>query len=229
MQIPAADNAIEKIKAEKNGLDLLPDLATLTKTPWQEIPAADLETRLKWLGVFFRKRTPGYFMMRVRMTNGRTTSEQFRTMAEIAERLGNGVVEITTRQQMELRAVQIQDVPEIFEKLKGVNLSSLQTGMDNIRNVNTCAMAGLTPRELLDAAPVGEAFTRIFLGNKDFTNLPRKFNVTITGCLENCTHAETQDVCMTPALYEADGRPTSFCFSATRAADIIGLGYGWLS
>jgi ferredoxin-nitrite reductase len=206
VRIPGPDNPVEKIKAAKNGLDLLPELGTLSKVPWAEIPPADLETRLKWLGVFFRKRTPGYFMMRIRMTNGLTNAMQFLTIAEIAERLGNGVVEITTRQQMELRAVQIQDVPEIYEKLKGVDLTCLQTGMDNIRNVNTCPMAGLTPHELLDASPVGKEFTSIFLGNKEFTNLPRKFNVVITGCLENCTHAETQDVCMTPAVAEEKGQ-----------------------
>src|SRR6185437_9030913 len=114
------------------------------------------------------------FMMRVRMTNGRSNARQFRALAEIAERLGNGVVELTTRQQMELRAVQVKDVPEIFEKLKGVDLNSLQTGLDNVRNVNTCPLAGLSRQELLDGAPAGAELTRIFLGNKDFANLPRK-------------------------------------------------------
>ncbi|OGR91892.1 MAG: hypothetical protein A2992_08255 [Elusimicrobia bacterium RIFCSPLOWO2_01_FULL_59_12] len=197
------------MKAGKDGLDLLQEIDRLAQIPWQEIPKADLESRLKWIGVFFRKRTPGYFMMRVRLTGGRATAAQFRALADIAERLGNGVVEITTRQQVELRAFQVKDVPEIFEKLKGVDLNSLQTGMDNIRNVNTCPLAGLTRHELLDAFPVTQELTRIFLGNKEFTNLPRKCNVTITGCLENCTHAETQDVCMTPAAREADGSPVS--------------------
>lgn len=211
MQTPDPRNAIEKMKAERNGLDLLPELPRLAQTPWTEIPKPDLESRLKWLGVFFRKRTPGQFMMRIRMTNGRTNAAQFRAMADLAERLGNGVVEITTRQQMELRAVQVKDLPEIFEKLKDVNLSSLQTGMDNIRNVNTCPMAGLTRHELLDATPAGEAFTAIFLGNKEFANLPRKCNVTITGCLENCTHAETQDICMTPAVMDGpSGQQSGF-------------------
>jgi ferredoxin-nitrite reductase len=198
---------MEKVKAEKDGLDLLQEIDAFSKMPWKEIPPADLESRLKWIGVFFRKRTPGYFMMRVRMTNGRANARQFHAVADIAERLGNGVVEITTRQQLELRAVQVKDVPEIFEKLKEVDLNSLQTGLDNIRNVNTCPMAGLTRHELSDASPIGIELTRIFLGNKEFTNLPRKCNVTITGCLENCTHAETQDVCMTPAVRDTPSGP----------------------
>ena len=94
----------------------------------------------------------------------------------------------------------IRDVPEILEALRGMDLSSLQTGMDNIRGVNTCALAGVTPHELFNAAPYGEESTQTFLGNREYTDLPRKLNVTITGCLENCTHSETQDIAMTPAI-----------------------------
>jgi ferredoxin-nitrite reductase len=49
-------------------------------------------------------------------------------------------------------------------------------------------------------------FTGIFLGKKEYTNLPRKFNVTITACKENCTHAETQDLVLTPATKESHQR-----------------------
>jgi ferredoxin-nitrite reductase len=77
--------------------------------------------------------------------------------------------------------------------------------MDNIRNVVGCPVAGLTPNELFDASPVARQFTQMFVGNKAYTNLPRKFNVTITGCKENCTHAESQDVALTPAMKEIAG------------------------
>ena len=60
--------------------------------------------------------------------------------------------------------------------------------MDNIRNVIGCPVAGLTAHELFDASPIARAFTDAFLRNKAFTNLPRKFNVGITGCTEHCTH-----------------------------------------
>jgi ferredoxin-nitrite reductase len=61
-------------------------------------------------------------------------------------------------------------------------------------------VAGLTHTELFDASPVVREFTQAFLGNKAFTNLPRKFNVAITACTDNCTHAETQDLALTPAI-----------------------------
>src|SRR5262249_23244787 len=64
----------------------------------------------------------------------------------------------------------------------------------------------VTPHELVDATPVVAEFTDLLVGNREFTNLPRKFNVTITGCLENCCHVETQDIGLVPAYRELDGR-----------------------
>ena len=194
-------NPIERIKAEKPGLDILDEIQELAAQHggWETIDPGDRE-RLKWIGTFFRKPTPGRFMMRLRITNGRLTASQLATLAALSSRLGSGVMDLTTRQQIELRYIQIRDVPQILDALGGIDLSSLQTGMDNIRGTNTCALSALTPNELFDAAPVSEEFTRMFLGNREYTNLPRKLNVAFTGCLENCIHAETQDITMTPAL-----------------------------
>ncbi len=202
------NNPIEKIKAEKDGLDIVQDIDQLAAQHggWETLEPGDRE-RLKWIGAFFRKPTPGMFMMRIRITGGQATAGQLRALADIARRLGNGVLDLTTRQQIQLRAVKIQDVPGIMRALDGVDLTSLQTGLDNIRGVICCPLSGLTAQELLDAAPVGVEYTSMFLNNKEFSNLPRKFNVTITGCLENCSHAETQDLGMTPAVRQSDGHP----------------------
>ena len=201
-------NPIEKLKAEKDGLDMLGEIGELAARHggWETLDKGDRE-RLKWIGTFFRKPTPGQFMMRVRITNGQTTSTQLRALADIAERLGNGFLDQTTRQQIQLRAIKLGEVPEILEALQGIDLNSFQTGMDNIRNVNCCPLAGLTAGELFDASSAGAEYTEIFLRNPAFTNLPRKFNVTITGCRENCTHSETQDIAMTPAVLDSDGTP----------------------
>jgi ferredoxin-nitrite reductase len=85
--------------------------------------------------VFFRRQTPGHFMMRVRIPNGITTAAELRAIGEISREFGRGFADITTRQQIQLRWFTINDVPEIWERLKNVGLISLQTGMDNIRNV----------------------------------------------------------------------------------------------
>jgi ferredoxin-nitrite reductase len=192
-------NRIEALKAQRDGLDVQEDLARFAREGWRTIADDDKE-RLKWVGVFHRKPTPGHFMMRIRMPNGVLTSAQTRLLAEITRASGRNVADVTTRQQIQLRWLTIEGVPETIARLEAAGLSSLQTGMDNIRGIVGCPATGLTPKELVDTAPIATAFQRIFLGNREFTNLPRKFNVTITGCPDNCTAAETQDVAMTPAV-----------------------------
>ena len=137
------------------------------------------------------------------MPNGFTGSRQLRAIADLCRRLGNCVLDITTRQQIQLRGFALPSLPEIWEKLHGVDLHSLQTGMDNVRNINGCPLAGLTINELFDASLVLLELDRMIVssdGNPDFTNLPRKFNVVVTGCLENCTHSESQDLALVPAM-----------------------------
>ena len=197
-------NKIEEYKKEKDGLDVLRDIPRYVQEGWEAISEGDRE-RLKWTGVFFRRQTPGSFMMRIRIPNGISNAAQIRTIGEISKDFGKGFTDITTRQQIQLRWFKIEHVPQIWERLKAVGLVTLQTGMDNIRNVVGCPVAGLTPNELFDASSVVQEFTQMFVGNKAYTNLPRKFNVTITACKEACTHAETQDIALTPATKEIDG------------------------
>ena len=197
-------NKIETLKAERDGLDVSEDLVRFAREGWKTIGEDDKE-RLKWVGVFYRRPTPGHFMMRIRMANGIVTSEQARLLGEITKESGRNVADVTTRQQVQLRWVTVEGVPEVMARLEAAGLSSLQTGMDNIRGIVGCPATGLAPTELLDTAPIAAAFQRIFLGNKAFTNLPRKFNVTITGCLEHCTGGETQDISMTPAVATVGG------------------------
>jgi ferredoxin-nitrite reductase len=195
-------NRIEALKAVRDGLEVSEDLVRFAREGWKTIGDDDKE-RLKWVGVFQRKPTPGHFMMRIRMPNGVVSAAQARLLGDItneaAAGAGRAIADITTRQQLQLRWVTIERVPAVIERLEAAGLSSLQTGMDNIRGIVGCPATGLTPTELIDTAPIAVAFQKIFLGNRDFTNLPRKFNVTITGCPDNCTGGETQDVSMTPA------------------------------
>jgi ferredoxin-nitrite reductase len=197
-------NRIEALKTARDGLDVQEDLARFAREGWRTIADDDKE-RLKWVGVFHRKPTPGHFMMRIRMPNGVLSAAQARLLGEITRESGRNLADVTTRQQVQLRWLTIDGVPDVIARLEAAGLSSLQTGMDNIRGIVGCPATGLTPRELIDTAPIAAEFQRIFLGNREFTNLPRKFNVTITGCPDNCTPAETQDVAMTPALVTVDG------------------------
>jgi len=196
-------NAVERYKASLggDGLRILELLPQIIPRGTESLTPAEKEL-LKCLGVFYRRPTPGKFMMRIRMPNGFARAEQLRAIAELSRRLGNGAVDITTRQQIELRGFSLDSVLEIWEKLRGVELRSLQTGLDNVRNINVCPLAGANPHELLDASPVVQDLDRIIVGeqgNREFTNLPRKFNITVTGCPDNCTHAESQDIALVPA------------------------------
>jgi ferredoxin-nitrite reductase len=198
-----AANAVEGYKAsmDGDGLRILRRLPQIIQRGAESLTPAEKEL-LKWVGVFYRRPTPGKFMMRIRMPNGFVSSGQLRTLAELSRRVGNSVLDITTRQQIELRGFTLDSIPVIWEKLAGVDLGSLQTGMDNVRNINGCALAGLTPHELFDAFPVVQELDQIIVGsrgNPEFTNLPRKFNITVTGCMDNCTHNESQDIALIPA------------------------------
>ncbi len=198
-------NPVERLKLEKDGLDALDDLRRFTESGnWQELTEDDKQ-RFKWYGLFFRKQTPGHFMLRLRMTGGQSNAQQFRVIADLCDEYGKGFCDITTRQQIQLRWFGLKDVPDMWERLAAVGLHSKQTGMDNVRGVIGCPLSGVAAHELLDAAPIARSFTERILDNKEFTNLPRKFNVTITGCLENCCHAETQDLALVPAYREIDG------------------------
>lgn len=198
-------NKLEVLKHERDGLDIIADLPQFAKTGWESIPDDDIQ-RLKWYGLFLRNPTPGYFMIRVRIPGGRTTSAQLRTLAEIAKTFGNGQLDFTTRQQIQVRHLQIEHVPEVFTRMDEVGLTSIQTGLDNVRNIMTCPVAGLSPSECLDATAIVHALNQEIVGNREYTNLPRKFNVVITGCSDNCLHAETQDLALVPATKEIDGK-----------------------
>ena len=134
----AGNNSIETCKAMKDGdgLRIREDLPRVVEQGYESL-TQEQKQLLKWVGVFFREPTPGRFMMRIRMPNGFTNSEQLRAIADVSRQLGNKVLDITTRQQMELRGFAIEDVQKIWEKLRSVHLHSLQTGMDNVRNITT--------------------------------------------------------------------------------------------
>jgi ferredoxin-nitrite reductase len=194
-------NKIEALKLERDGLAVKEMIAHYANTGWEAIPEDDVQ-RLKWHGLFLRNPTPGFFMIRVRIPGGKTGSYQLRTLADIAGTYGNGILDLTTRQQVQLRQIRIEDVPAVFAKMEEVGLTSLQTGMDNVRGVMTCPVAGLSPDEVLDATPIVRAMTEEILGNRDYSNLPRKFNVAVTGCPDNCIHMETQDLALVPAYHD---------------------------
>lgn len=197
-------NKFERLKAEKDGLAVKSQVEEFAQLGWEAIDETDLMHRLKWLGVFFRPVTPGKFMLRLRLPNGIITSEQMRVLGMILGRYGfDGSADITTRQNLQLRGIRLEDIPDIFDRMKQVGLTSIQSGMDNVRNITGSPVAGLDADELYDTRElvqqVQDMITNGGEGNPEFTNLPRKFNIAIAGCRDNSVHAEINDIAFVPA------------------------------
>lgn len=202
-----SQNKFEKLKAEKDGLMIKQELDRFAQIGWEAMDETDRDHRLKWVGVFFRPVTPGKFMLRLRLPSGIITSPQMRVLAEIVQRYGeDGNADITTRQNLQLRGIRLEDVPDIFRRLKEVGLTSVQSGMDNVRNITASPVAGLDADELIDVRDlvqqVQDMITNNGEGNPEFTNLPRKFNIAIEGGRDNSVHAEINDIAFVPAYRE---------------------------
>lgn len=224
-------NKFERYKAEKDGLAVQSELEQFARVGWESVDETDLTQRLKWLGIFFRPVTPGKFMLRMRTPNGILSSSQMQVLATIVERYGDdGSADITTRQNLQLRGIRLEDIPDIFQRLKQVGLTSVQSGMDNVRNLTGSPVAGIDPHELIDTRGlvrnVQDMITNNSEGNPAFTNLPRKFNIAIAGGRDNSVHAEINDIAFVPAYKEGElgfNVLVGGFFSAKRCAPAIPL------
>jgi len=138
--------------------------------------------------------TDGYFMLRIKFPNGVVTADQLRAVGRLSERYGRGMGDITTRQNIQLHWLRIEDMPVILDELNAVGLSFTQACGDVWRNVVGCPLAGVDGHELIDSRPLIEELERTFVGDRRFSNLPRKFKVSVSGCLHRCAQHEINDI-----------------------------------
>ena len=183
-------NKIEKNKQVKDGLEIFEQIEDFAKTGWEEMDKTDLELRLKWFGMFWRPKTPGQFMLRLRVPNGILNTKQLSVIASIISRYGkDGSCDITTRQNLQLRGILISDLPEILFRLKECGINTIQSGFDNPRNVTGNPLAGIDPKEIIDTRPYTEELDKYLTnngrGNSNFSNLPRKWNTAVAGAKDN--------------------------------------------
>ena len=214
IRILTKSNKFEKLKAVKSGSTMwkevyeLAELIREGKTNWEELELDDIDVRMKWAGLFHRrKRSPGKFMMRIKIPNGEVTSEQLRTMARIiAKYRDDGCADITTRAGMQLRGIPLEDADAVIDALRGVRLSSFMSGMDNVRNITGSPIAGLDPHELLDTRPLSKALdaaiTNHGQGNPALANLPRKINIGISSTPDDFAHCHINDVGLKAVVHE---------------------------
>lgn len=206
-------NPQEKIKLVREPMKLFieNEIEELAKKSFADIDSNkvdkdDVDVRLKWLGLFHRRKHHyGRFMMRLKLPNGVTTSSETRFLASVIQKYGkDGCADITTRQNWQIRGVELKDVPEILKGLEDVGLSSLQSGMDNVRNPVGNPLAGIDPHEIIDTRPYAKALTDYIInngkGNPSVTNLPRKWNVCVVGTHDLFEHPHINDLAYIPAI-----------------------------
>jgi ferredoxin-nitrite reductase len=167
------------------------------------------QERLKWVGLYPQRQGGDAFMMRVKIPGGRLTAAQAREIGIAAEAYGEGpddsavfgnrYADITTRQTIQIHWIRIGDVPRIWERFADVGLTTVQACGDSARNVLCCPVSGVDAREAFDALPVALQISEFFTGNRDYANLPRKFKISVTGCVEDCVEAEINDIGLWPA------------------------------
>ncbi|WP_128896814.1 nitrite/sulfite reductase [Longirhabdus pacifica] len=198
-------NKVELLKLEKDGLDIIRTIIDeYSKKGYASIPEEELN-RFKWAGVYEQKPKDGYFMMRVRINAGKMTTKQARALALIARDYGRDLIDVTTRQAIQFHWLQVEDLPDIFKRLDEVGLYSYEACGDCPRTIVGNPLAGIDKYELLDATPIVEEVNDFFLLNRDFSNLPRKYKISISANIYNSALAEINDLSFTPAVKQIDG------------------------
>ncbi len=204
-------NQNEQSKKDDNPLNVRDRIENIySKRGFASIDGADLRGRFRWFGLY-TQRKPGldggktgalapeelddeFFMLRVRIDGGQLTTEQLRTIGEISTTYARGTADVTDRQNVQFHWIRIEDVPAIWQRLEAVGLDSLEACGDSPRVVLGSPVAGVAADELLDGTPAIKEITRRYLGDPEYSNLPRKFKTSISGHPSQDVAPEVNDV-----------------------------------
>jgi sulfite reductase (ferredoxin) len=213
-------NKNEEVKRNDDGLNVRQRILDIySKYGFDSIDPADLRGRFRWYGLYTQRR-PGidggktavlepeelddrYFMLRVRIDGGQLSGDQLRVIAEVSRRYARGTADVTDRQNIQLHWVQIQDVPAIWAALESVGLSSTEACGDTPRVILGCPLAGIAADEIIDATPEIAAIAGRYVGDPAFSNLPRKFKSSVSGCAAQCAIHEINDVAFAGVVNQA--------------------------
>jgi sulfite reductase (ferredoxin) len=215
-------NKNEESKKNDDGLNVRQRIIDIySKQGFDSIDPADLRGRFRWFGLYTQRR-PGidggktavlepeelddrYFMLRVRIDGGQLTTTQLRVIADISNKYARGTADITDRQNVQLHWIEIESVPAIWEALESVGLDTMEACGDTPRVILGCPLSGIDTNELIDATPEIEAITDQYIGDPSFSNLPRKFKSSISGCGAQCTHHEINDIAFAGVTHPVTG------------------------
>jgi len=204
-------NKNEENKRNDDGLNVRQRIIDIySRYGFDSIDPADLRGRFRWYGLYTQRR-PGidggktavlepeelddrYFMLRIRIDGGQLSGDQLRVIADVSRRYARGTADVTDRQNIQLHWVEIENVPAIWDALESVGLSTTEACGDTPRVILGCPLAGLDAAEIIDATPEIAAITSQYIGDAAFSNLPRKFKSSISGCTAQCAIHEINDV-----------------------------------
>jgi sulfite reductase (ferredoxin) len=213
-------NKNEENKRNDDGLNVRQRILDVySKYGFDSIDPADLRGRFRWYGLYTQRR-PGidggktavlepeelddrYFMLRIRIDGGQLDHRQLTTIADISRRYARGTADVTDRQNIQLHWIEIESVPAIWDALESVGLSTTEACGDTPRVILGCPLAGLDADEIIDATPEIAAIGEQYIGDSAFSNLPRKFKSSISGCAAQCATHEINDVAFVGVLNEA--------------------------
>jgi sulfite reductase (ferredoxin) len=204
-------NPNERTKRDSDGLEVRQRIIDRYQhTGFAGIDPADLRGRFRWYGLYTQRRAgiPGgrtavlepedledeYFMLRIRIDGGALSAAQLRVIGELSTRYGRDFADITDRQNVQLHWVRIEDVPTIWEKLHAVGLQTTEACGDTPRVMLGCPLEGVADDSVLDASNALRETVRRYIGDPAFSNLPRKYKTSISGCARRCTNHEINDV-----------------------------------
>ncbi len=197
-------NKIEKLKQEHTPQEAWEKLEYYAQNGFSSIPQHDLDYFFKCFGVFYRPATPEKFMIRVRIPGGKLTYEQAKKLGEVAQKYGNDYIDLTTRMQVELRFITIENLPTVLKELESVGITTFQTGVDNFRNIVQDPLDGLAFDNVIETWDILLKIQEIFLKKEEWIcKLPRKFNIGINGSYSNRCNIYGHDACF--VLAEKDG------------------------
>ena len=195
-------NASEQMKRDDNPINVRDRILEYSDA-WkrgelkdvEQIFVADLRSRFRWYGLYTqRPESDGYFMWRIRIPGGVLSSEQTRVVGQISKEFGRDVADVTDRQNVQLHWISLGDVREIWERLEAVGLQTIEACGDTPRNILGCPLAGVDANEIIDGTEAIHAMNDRITGDPEFSNLPRKYKGSVTGCRHQCAVHEANDV-----------------------------------
>ena len=145
-------------------------------------------------------------MQRIKIPYGGLTAEQLETLSELADEYSDGILHITTRQDIQLHYVHIDDTPDLMRRLAAVGITTQEACGNSVRNITACSLAGVCHDEVFDVSPYADAMTQFLLNHDDVQDFGRKFKVAFSGCAGHaCGLVKMHDLGLLAQAREIDG------------------------